>query len=42
MLDTSDGLNFSFLGESKGINDMELVSSEGKDMSQSHVAFACE
>ncbi|EFH69955.1 hypothetical protein ARALYDRAFT_336279 [Arabidopsis lyrata subsp. lyrata] len=37
MLDTSDGLEF--LGESKGTKEMELVSSQAKDMSQSQVDF---
>ncbi|KAL9293699.1 hypothetical protein AtEden1_Chr3g0197611 [Arabidopsis thaliana] len=40
MLDTSDGLEFAFLGESKGTKEMELVSSEAKDMSQSQVEFS--
>ncbi|CAE6073103.1 unnamed protein product [Arabidopsis arenosa] len=40
MLDTSDGLELSFPGESKGIKDMELVSSQDKDKSQSQVAFS--
>ncbi|EFH57174.1 hypothetical protein ARALYDRAFT_344503 [Arabidopsis lyrata subsp. lyrata] len=38
MLDTSDGLEF--LGESKGTKEMELVSSQAKDMSQSQVDFS--
>ncbi|EFH56990.1 hypothetical protein ARALYDRAFT_481453 [Arabidopsis lyrata subsp. lyrata] len=38
MLDTSDGLEF--LGESKGTKEMELVSSQAKDMSQSQVEFS--
>ncbi|CAH8267162.1 unnamed protein product [Arabidopsis lyrata] len=40
MLDTNDGLELSFPGESKGIKDMELVSSQDKDKSQSQVAFS--
>ncbi|KAG7568173.1 hypothetical protein ISN45_Aa04g010230, partial [Arabidopsis thaliana x Arabidopsis arenosa] len=40
MLDTSDGLEF--LGESKGTKEMELVSSQAKDMSQSQVEFSGE
>ncbi|KAG7592191.1 hypothetical protein ISN45_Aa01g011150 [Arabidopsis thaliana x Arabidopsis arenosa] len=39
MLDTSDGFEFSFPEESKGIKDMELVSSQVKDKSESQVAF---
>ncbi|CAE6133150.1 unnamed protein product [Arabidopsis arenosa] len=38
MLDTSDGLEF--LGESKGTKEIELVSSQAKDMSQSQVEFS--
>ncbi|VYS59142.1 unnamed protein product [Arabidopsis thaliana] len=40
MMDTSDGLGFAFLGESKGIKEMELVSSHAKDMSQSQIEFS--
>ncbi|KAL9293270.1 hypothetical protein AtEden1_Chr3g0191201 [Arabidopsis thaliana] len=40
MLDTSDGLEFAFLGESKGTKEMELVFSEAKDISQSQVEFS--
>ncbi|KAG7594076.1 Retrotransposon gag domain [Arabidopsis thaliana x Arabidopsis arenosa] len=38
MLDTSDGLEF--LGESKGTKEIELVSSQAKDMSLSQVEFS--
>jgi len=40
MMDTSNGLEFAFLGEIKGTKEMELVSSEAKDMSQSQVEFS--
>ncbi|KAL9294497.1 hypothetical protein AtEden1_Chr3g0205931 [Arabidopsis thaliana] len=40
MMDTSDGLEFAFLGESKGRKEMELVSSQAKDMSQSQIEFS--
>ncbi|KAL9285940.1 hypothetical protein AtEden1_Chr4g0280331 [Arabidopsis thaliana] len=40
MMDTSDGLEFAFLGESKGRKEMELVSSQAKDMSHSQIEFS--
>jgi len=42
MLDTSDCIEFSDSGESKGIKDIELVSYMVKDMSQSCVVFSDE
>ena len=42
MMDTSNGLEFAFLGESNGTKEMKLVSSDAKDMSQSQVEFSGE